>query len=139
MVCFVLLFQGKWHEGKKTSLNSATPNDLPLLYIFLRLETTTTRHKGNVHEAGTFTGIIQQKTSHESEKMQENFAWCGSFFVDYHCGSIVDLQCCVNFCCRAKWFSCIHIYYTFFKVYMPRVPLGNPKSLLLVHEFAPVS
>ena len=24
---------------------------------------------------------------------------------------LVDLQCCVNFCCPAKWFTCIYIFF----------------------------
>ena len=34
-------------------------------------------------------------------------AICFFFFFYW---SIVDLQCCVNFCCRAKWFSYTYIY-----------------------------
>ena len=30
------------------------------------------------------------------------------------CWSIVDLQCCVNFCSTAKWFSYTYIYILFF-------------------------
>lgn len=37
------------------------------------------RQKGVVTEAGTFAGIIQQRNSHESGKMQDTSAWCGTF------------------------------------------------------------
>ena len=31
-------------------------------------------------------------------------------FSNLYCWSIVDLQCCVNFCCIAKWFRYIYIH-----------------------------
>ena len=34
------------------------------------------------------------------------------------CWSIVDLQCCVNFCCMVKWFSCIYIFFFIFFSFM---------------------
>ena len=35
--------------------------------------------------------------------LKKNFYW-----------SIVDLECCVNFCCIAKWLSCTHAYNLFY-------------------------
>ena len=42
--------------------------------------------------------------------------------------SIVDLQCCVNFCCRAKWFS--NIYFFFHVLFHPSLSQGIKHSFL---------
>ena len=52
----------------------------------------------------------------------ENF-FCFVLFLFYlfFNWSLVDLQCCVNFCCTAKWFSYLYIYiyiYTYIYIYM---------------------
>ena len=38
------------------------------------------------------------------------FSYETFFFKNLPYWSIVDLQCCVNFCCRVKWFSYAYIY-----------------------------
>ena len=42
----------------------------------------------------------------------------GSPFFDFFYWSLVDLQCCINFCCTAKWFSYTHIHILFY-VFFP--------------------
>ena len=54
------------------------------------------------------------------------FSWC-----------ITDLQCCINFCCTAKWFSFINIYIIFHLVYhriLNIVPCGMQKDLVVYNS-----
>ena len=37
-----------------------------------------------------------------------------NFFIFIFYWDVVDLQCCANFCCIAKWLSCTHIYILLF-------------------------
>ena len=47
--------------------------------------------------------------------------------------SIVDLQCCINFCCTAKWLSCTYIY--IYILFSYSFPLWFTWILLFIHPY----
>ena len=44
---------------------------------------------------------------------KKRYFWKRLFFFNLFCWSVEGLQCCVNFCCTAKWFSCVYTYILF--------------------------
>ena len=69
------------------------------------------------------------------------FAWYWTNYFISIFWSVVDLQCCVNFCYTAKWFGYTHIYtfFIFFSIMVyPRilniVPMLYIRTLLFFHS-----
>ena len=80
MVCFKILFQGKWHEGNKTSLNSATPNDLFLSTFPWNLKRPQWQGRKEMLPRLVVSQELYSKgIVSESGKMQDTPAWCGTF------------------------------------------------------------
>ena len=68
-------------------------------------------------------------------------AFCCDFFLCFFFHwSIVDLQCCANFCSTAKWLSCTHIYilfsYSFQLWFIPehwtQMPVSYGRTLVFI-------
>ena len=62
---------------------------------------------------------IHQQSSFEPADEDDDWEWQGNWqkldlFLFFFNRNVVDLQCCVNFCRTAKWFSYTYIYILFY-------------------------
>ena len=131
------------HRGKKTTSTEIT---FPVIsgetftVIIRSIASTILLVRREGEEAGNFPAVFTP--SGNSYKTTRP----GFFFFFY--GSRVDLQCCVNFCCTAKWFSyicvCVYTYIcTFFFIFLSfmvyqgywiQCPVLCSRTLFFIHS-----
>ena len=101
-------------------------------------------HSSSVPSEDKWVTDMEFRIYRESKSLMLNNVMSFLFSLFFHC-SIVDLQCCANFCIIAKWLSLADIFFfTFFAIMVyPRtlntVPCALQEDLLSIHSLLALS
>ena len=98
--------------------------------------------KGNssLAQAGSsYTGFKIDRIRGLNPLWQKTFFFCSVLLLKliYFYRSIINLQCCVNFRCTAKWFSYTYIYIYFFQILFPYRLLQNIEYSSVCYTIGP--